>query len=305
MTLIEPSVVYKSAHHGTAASELWREHHKQFFAFIHTKLPMAAEIIEVGGAAGDLAGLLKDHVVSYTILDMEKHDDMLTGINFVQGNCETHCFSETQTLILSHVFEHLYKPLDFLKNLRDCKVQSVFLANPVMQVDSEVLPVDIEHTYFADDLDVEGMFAHSGYILREKNFFREHAFFMHFQFVGDFQFSRVLRPGRADILVASFEKRKRMLTGIDLVEASYVVPAGQFGQMVYYFTKSQNIIAFLDNDLNKQERRVYGTPYLAKSFECIREVKSPRVIIYVRHYASEIIAQLKSINPGVLITEVV
>ena len=302
MTLGDPSIIYNSAHHGTSASPLWKEHHQQFAEFVRDRIPPAAQVIEIGGAGGNLASLLRASVSTYTILDLEKHEDLLLdGVHFEQGNCETYKFLGTHTLILSHVFEHLYIPLDFLMNVRKCGVKYIFLANPVMQVGSEVLPIDIEHTYFADDLDVEDMFMRHGYVLQQKIFFRKHAFFMCYKLSESVSANRHLRPGRDALLVSAFNKRKDQLTEIDLTEPSYIVPAGQFGQLIYYYTKSINIIAYLDNDVNKQGRRVYGTPYFAQPFETIRHVNCPRVVIYVRHYAPEMVSQLRSINPGVRI----
>ena len=61
--------------------------------------------------------------VDYTTLDMFRNNELPTSVKFIKGNCETYCYSGFNTIILSHVFEHLYNPRKFIENIKNSRFQ--------------------------------------------------------------------------------------------------------------------------------------------------------------------------------------
>jgi len=167
-----------------------------------------------------------------------------------------------------------------------------------MRADSVILPVDIEHTYFADDIDVQNMFERNNYTLVQKKAFGDHSFFAQFKYGFTATPVNNLRPGRDDVIVKSFLNRKLNLENVKLEGDVFIAPAGQFGQIFYYYSKYDKILGYLDNDKNKQGQRVYGTPYYTYSFDHLKTVQKPQVVLYMRHYCNEIINQIMNINPA-------
>ena len=77
---------------------------------------------EIGGAYGRLAKLIINNInninVEYKILEFDiSNYPSVEHIEYISGNCETYDFKNVKTLIMSHVFEHLYEPRLFLKNI--------------------------------------------------------------------------------------------------------------------------------------------------------------------------------------------
>lgn len=298
MNLIDPLILYERPHSDSSQSALWRRHHSLFSEFISTSLTGKENIIEIGGSSGNLATLLQTKVTSYSIMDISKYEISASlKINYIQANCETCVFKPDDTLILSHVFEHLYRPFEFIKNCSQQKVRDIYISNPVMKTNGDFIPIDIEHTYFSDDIDVQNMFERGHYTLVSKFFFENHSYFFHFRYDPAAQPTEILRPERTDDIIKLFEMRQKMIEKLTLEGEVFIAPSGQFGQLFYYYTKYDKIICFLDNDKDKQGYRVYGTPHMTHPFEKLRNLESPRVIVFTRHYSDEIISQINDINP--------
>ena len=88
-------------------------------------------ILEIGSNKGELYNILSQHCdFEYTTLDMYQHEDLPKNIKFIQGNCETFNYNGYTTLILSHVFEHLYNPTKFIKNIKNYNVKNIFISIP-------------------------------------------------------------------------------------------------------------------------------------------------------------------------------
>ena len=57
----------------------------------------------------------------------------------------------------------------------------------------------------------------------------------------------------------------------------------------------------LDDDINKQNNRLYGTELMTYASEVIAEAKSPVIILQAGIYNKEITDKLKKINTGLKI----
>ena len=45
----------------------------------------------------------------------EENYPNIENIEYISGNCETYNYTGINTIIMSHVFEHLYNPKEFIK----------------------------------------------------------------------------------------------------------------------------------------------------------------------------------------------
>jgi predicted small secreted protein len=80
----------------------------------------------------------------------------------------------------------------------------------------------------------------------------------------------------------------------------YLFGAHIFSQYLLQFGLDSNkIVNILDNDSNKQEKRLYGTNLIVKSPEVLRDVEEATVILKAGMYNSEIKEQINKINPNV------
>ena len=109
------------------------KHYELLCDFIITnKMTDSYSFFEVGGSYGRLAKLIinyykdKDNNVNnytsfnYQILEFNiEYYPSIENVEYISGNCESYEFKNTKTLIMSHVFEHLYDPRLFLKKISE------------------------------------------------------------------------------------------------------------------------------------------------------------------------------------------
>lgn len=293
--LIDPVVLYANPHNNTGETPTWKEHHKEFKTFVLNTLPQS--ILEVGGT-GILYSLIRaeQHDMFYASLDICTPTHTLDGIRYLQGNCESYDFKGHSTVVMSHVFEHLYNPRSFIENLSKAGVENVVLSFPNMWAMLDEKNPNVlhnEHTYFIDRVYTEWMFANYGYVLGSYYEFKKHSVFFHFHLGVKPSISLFAQPDLPLKMKGIYEEERDRLTRIVVKENAFVAPAGLYGQLFHYFTKA-NILGFLDNDTAKQGRRVYGTPYYVFPFNAVKGLKRVTVYVWGGPYKRELIQQFSS-----------
>ena len=304
MNLVDPKFLYAANHNQTSHSKTWQDHHQALADFISAGLKeRCAEtvVFEVGGASGDLARKLAHTCRSYTILELAIPPIKTCDVPFVEGNSETFIFPRGCTVILSHVFEHLYNPAVFVENCAAHGVTEVFISFPSMDL-LDVVPIHIEHTYYADPDDIVALFSRFSYALAIAIDFRKHSHFYHF--VKKASIATIaprVDAARKDRILMQFQARKEKMSSLVIPENAFISPAGPYGQMLHYYAKCP-IQGFLDNDVTKQHQRVYGTPYYALPFSVLEGKGAVPVFLHAGPYSAELIAQIQSINAEAQIT---
>lgn len=304
MTLIDQAVLYADPHNITYNTPTWAQHHKSFADFIIEFLPkMQDSIIEVGGSSGILATLLLGEYTDYSILDFCKSSDMPTNINFIQGNCETYNFPKGATIIMSHLFEHLYNPKRFIKHAADAKVPNIIISVPNLEALLDRKPpaiVNQEHTYYYDKNDLEYMFSSYGYRLKQFSEFGKHSLFMMFSQEGGSCYDHLYKScgdSRGEKILQTFRDRDERFGSTTLDDNAIIVPAGMYGQVVYTHAKHAGSVAgFLDNDRSKQGRRLYGTNCEIFSFDKLLSIPNPKIYMNASFYAKELTEQILAIH---------
>ena len=64
---------------------------------------------------------------------------------------------------------------------------------------------------------------------------------------------------------------------------------------------TEKIICILDNDPKKENKKVYGTNFIVKNPEIIKNIDNVAVILKAATYQNEIETQLRELNPNVKI----
>lgn len=294
-TLVDPSVLYSSAHNNTMNTPTWMAHHQEFAEFVLRSHQGA--ILEIGGQ-GLLYTLMKKKgfTAPYTCLDLSEVTERHEDIKYIQGNGETYPFESGSTLLLSHVFEHFYQPRLFVENVCTSGVESVYISIPNMPALLEIASLNVisnEHTFYIDKPLIEWLFAQNGYILADYYEFRQHSLFFHFK-RGAITRSEV--PNRSSImdqLQARIQKDTAHLQNVLIQPNSFLIPAGALGQCIIYFNKPSSILGFLDNDLLKQGKRVYGTPYRVFGMDELLKHDGITIYILAGPYQKELIQQIE------------
>jgi hypothetical protein len=287
--LVDPSVLYTNEYTTVAFSPTWRRHHDVFADFVKTNM-CGRKVLEVGGNAGALLQRLPG--LDYSVLDMFRHNDLPTSVTFVQGNCESFDYTGHSTVILSHVFEHLYHPKEFVASVRRGGVQDVFLAIPNFETElgtAEINVLNTQHTFYCDAQHMKYVFAEHGYTM---NAYHSHecralpTHMMHFKYVGCQAIALPIlgvATKMAD-LHAAYARHIPVVTS----DTVYVSPAGATGQMLWYHMKQRGVTirGFLDNSVERCGKRLYGTDHVSRLPRSL--TSSSDVFVCPCKYASEI-----------------
>ena len=94
----------------------------------------------------------------------------------------------------------------------------------------------------------------------------------------------------------------KLIQDLEITEKSVICPSGIYGQKLYYFLKNkENIIGFIDNNPQRQAKKLYGTGQIVYSPKDIDYTKV-NVLLCNSTYNDEIIAGLKELCHTVKIT---
>ena len=116
--LIPLNVLYESNHDSGLIGGIWMKHHQKFAKFIQKQMPNS--VLEIGGAHGILSRecQIENHL-DWTIL--EPNPSPVEGVKatFIEGFFDDKFTFDGQidTVIHSHVFEHVYYPSEFISHI--------------------------------------------------------------------------------------------------------------------------------------------------------------------------------------------
>jgi hypothetical protein len=304
--LVDPSILYSSSYMISTFSPAWLAHNTHFTEFILQNTNNTS-FLEIGANKGGLYNIISSRKnIDYTVLDMYREPDLPSDVRFLEGNCETFDFTGITTVILSHVFEHLFCPNKFVKGLCKAKVKDIFISNPDFDflLESKYLnTVYSQHTYYCG-------FDHLIYLF-SLNKYRCESFYKYkgtvkslmFKFTYDpLVLPKALPYIDKSIFTDLYINRVKYIETLEIPKNIVICPSGIYGQYLYYFIKDkENILGFIDNDTQRQNNKLYGTGKTVFSPNDI-DFTSTHVLLCDSYYNNEIIAGLKALCPSVQIT---
>jgi SAM-dependent methyltransferase len=318
--LLPLDILYPESHGAGAVGPLWGKHHKAFAKFLHQSTP--SSILEVGGGHGILAmEYCQFNDVPWTILEPNPAPTDGCEARFIKGFFdEKFKYSDHFDIVVhSHVFEHIYKPDEFMSHLSGFMSpgKKLVFSLPNMQVMLErkyTNCINFEHTVFLTEPYVEYLLAKHGFKLLTKEYFMDdHSIF--YAAVRDEAVTPIPLPQ------GLYEKNKKLymdyITYHNELIADLNAKLHQTSQPVYLFgahvfaqyliqmgLETKTIINLLDNDPNKQSKRLYGTILTVQSPKVLKGVKNPIVILKAGVYNHEIKEDILShINADVVFWE--
>jgi hypothetical protein len=268
--LVDPTILYSDIYMNATFSPSWNEHHIAFSNFILTNTHETI-FLEVGANKGDLYKIMiKEKPIEFVTLDMYKHKDLPSEIKFIEGNCETFDFKGFNTIILSHVFEHLYSPLSFIKNIRNAGVSNVFISIPDFDLlikDMSLLTINSQHTFYCGFDYIIYMFSLYNYKCETSFIWSGNCKSSMFKFVLDIDTLPNEIPSTDIQLYKNIYLEKvNKIHNMEIPINSYIMPSGIYGQLYYYLIKDKHhIIGFLDNNSQRHGNNLYGTDKIVYS----------------------------------------
>ena len=314
--LLPLEVLYPAAHGAGAVGALWERHHRAFAHYISQYAPSA--VLEVGGASGILAREYQQlDDIEWTIVEPNPAPVAGCTARFIKGFFDNEFLFDgsVDTVVHSHLIEHIYVPAQFMRHLSlfITEGQRLIFSLPNLQVWMErcfTNCINFEHTMFLTEPYVEFLLAKYGFQLENKEYFLEdHSIF----YTAVRTKEKLFQPLFDDLYgknkqayldyVAYYEKlitelNRQLATGSKPV---YLFGAHIFSQSLIGFgLDTTRIVSLLDNDSQKQGKRLYGTTLMVQSPSVLRDVEKPCVILKAGVYNKEIMEDiLSNINSNV------
>lgn len=309
--LLPLDVVYENSHGSGSIGILWHKHHKAFAEFIERYDPKS--VFEIGGSHGILSkNYHSKKDIPWTLID--PNPELVDGCKAesIKGYFdENFVFSgEFDTVVHSHVFEHIYNPQSFIENISNfLKVgDRMIFSIPNLKVCLQrkyTNCLNFEHTMYLSEEYVEYFLAKYGFkILDREYFLDDHSIF--YSTIKD-------TPGSTILSDDLYGTNKQIFQNyidfhLDLVyninqhmvdDGDYFLfgASNQSQYLINFGLNDSKISCILDNDTLKQGKRLYGTDKYVKSPSILKDLKSPKVIVRAGPYTNEVVQQLKQINP--------
>jgi len=301
--LIDPNILYSDVYTLSVFSQSWADHFNKFGQFILENTNETL-LLEIGANKGDLYKIIsKSRDIEYVTLDMFKSKDLPEEIKFIEGNCETYTFNGYKTIILSHVFEHLYYPMEFIKNIKCGNVEEVFISIPnfdLLLKEGSLNLINSQHTFYCGLDYIIYMFSLFNYKCEKYIFYEGAVKSVMFKFVIVNSIKKINLPTTEISLYNNIYKNKIYeIKNIEVPKNSYIFPSGIYGQFYYYLlSNKENIIGFLDNNKNRFNNKLFGTSKLVFDPETI-DYENSTILICECSYKEEIVNKLKNLYPNI------
>ena len=304
--LLPLEVLYPESHGAGGVGGMWADHHSQFAKFIQKQAPHS--VLEIGGSHGILSReYKKENSIDWTILEPNPLPAKGVDATFIMDFFDDK-FSfdgEIDTIIHSHVFEHVYYPNEFINHISNFleEGQKLIFSLPNME---EMLKrkytncINFEHTVFITEPYVDHLLSKHGFKQVAKEYFKDdHSIF--YAYVKDSNINTIELPKglyehnkKLYLDYVDYHKQliKDLNAKIDNINENqpiYLFGAHVFAQYLIEFGLNTNrIICLLDNDINKQGKRLYGTNMMVESPKILADVDNPIVILKAGVYNQEV-----------------
>lgn len=308
--------------HSRSIGTTWQNHHKTFAKFISEYYPQC--VFEIGGGAGYLEKYYnneRDQAIKWTIL--EPNPDPVEGC---QADYEIGFFDENykirtpfDTIVFSHLLEHIYNPAAFIHNLAKIMTseQRLIFSVPNMQAmlqNMQTNTLNFEHTFYLGEPYVDYLLSLNGYEVIKKEYYQEHSIFYSCIKKEGTEISKMannlysVNKAMFDRFVNNYERFvESVMKKIELHQSGkiYLFGAHLFSQFLIAFGIDENEIeAILDNDVQKQGKRLQGCGLFCESPQVLAKEDKPIVILRTGTYQEEIKKDiLENINQDTIFWE--
>ena len=304
--LLPLEILYPEEHGAGVIGNMWMEHHQQFAKFIQEQSPKS--VLEIGGGHGILSRECKrENTIDWTILEPNPLPAEGVDATYIKGFFDDKFAfdGEIDTIIHSHVFEHVYYPNEFINHISNFleEGQKLIFSLPNME---EMLKrkytncINFEHTVFITEPYVDHLLSKHGFKQVAKQYFKDdHSIF--YAYVKDSSIETIELPGglykhNKKLYLDYVDYHKKLIIDlnekiekVDVDQSIYLFGAHVFAQYLIEFgLDTSHIVCLLDNDINKQGKRLYGTDMMVESPKVLADVNNPIVILKAGVYNNEI-----------------
>jgi 2-polyprenyl-3-methyl-5-hydroxy-6-metoxy-1,4-benzoquinol methylase len=306
--LIPLDVLYAESHGAGSVGRAWQMHHDSFAQFINQYSPQS--VLEIGGGHGILSKSFHSLSESdWVIVEPNPTPESGVKAKYIEGFFDEHFSYEKKVdaIVHSHVFEHIYFPQIFIEHIssfaQDGDMHIFSVPNMMAMLERHYTNcINFEHTLFLTEPYIEYLLAKTGFrIIKKQHFMEDHSLF--YSTVKDSSVQPIQLSGKLYALNRNVYN-EFVKVHLDVIQGTnsrikkcskpvYLFGAHIFAQYLIGFGLDvEGISCILDNDPNKQGKRLYGCDLQVESPKILKDVNEPVIILKAGIYNEEIKADI-------------
>ena len=309
-------IIYQKSHNSGLVGSLWKQHHLEFAKFVKKFKPK--KILEIGGGHGILSKNCNSNHKNWTIIEPNPSPVNGCKAKFIKGYFSKNIIKNVKydTIVHSHVLEHVFYPKKFFKEISDSLEQSQKMIFSIPNLQEMIQrkytnAINFEHTLYLNEVILNFLFKLFSFKIIKKQYFKkDHSIFYAVEKIHKIKPAKIKNDyNKNRKLFKNFFKYydvlvKKINKDISIHKNKYIFLFGAhiFSQYLVSLGLNENrILYILDNDKKKQNQRLYGTNLSVKSPDILKNFKSPLVVLKAGVYNDEIKKQIKKINNSAII----
>ena len=304
--------LYFKPHGSGTIGKIWHNHHINFFKFLLNKFK--GKIVEIGGGHNSVSESISHLNVNnqYNLISFDPNGKKSFNKNHI---CIKNFFSrklikknyrEVNLVIHSHLFEHIYDPNKFLKDIYYSLSEGGYHIFSVPNLKLMIKKgfanaMNFEHPYFLEEEMIDFLLKKNGFQILEKKKYLNHSIFYKTKKI--VKKNKLLKNKYNNFkknkkIFINFYKRinqdvKKINNIIKNLEEVYLFGAHIFSQiLISNGLDSSKIVGILDNDSKKHNKYLYGSNIKVYSPKILKKKKLPMVILRAAQYNQEIKKQI-------------
>ncbi len=315
--LLPLEIIYPG-YHSEAVGQVWDEHHRVLSEFISKNIN-SKKILEMGGSNGKLVEITTKNLdVIWEIIEPNPDPSYIPSSKkikvdsaFIEDKIKN--LNNIENFVHSHVLEHLYNPIDVLKEISSKQKNGnrmIFSVPNLLHYlqNKYANSINFEHTYFLTDELVVCILNSLGYKIIDKYFFKDHSIF----YSAEKSFTQKPLNLRKELysdytslyleMINFFhleaEKINKEVSGFE--GSVFLFGAHIFSQFLLHNGLRENKFkGILDNSKFKQGKRLYGTSLNVFDPSIVKDAHKVMAVVKAGQYQSEVEEQLLELNSGI------
>lgn len=306
---IPEDILYQEAHYNNVGSG-WQEHHEAFARFIAKY--QVENIFELGGGTGllemEYSKYRENH---WTILEPVANKMQMCRAEYLEGFFDEHYVIDWNkgydAIVHSHVMEHFFRPDLAIEQMINGMSEGKFLFFSIpnlkeMYCRKYTNILNWEHTYYCAEPYISNWLSRNGMeILERVEYLEAHSVFYaarktdcHSRQTNLLKNMEPYYSENKEMLLTWAQFHRELVHELNQKMEKerrkiFLFGAHSFSQyLVAFGLNTQNIVCVLDNDTNKQGKRLHGGNFKVAAPDCLKGEMEPIVILRAGVHNSEI-----------------
>lgn len=313
--LLDLNILYQNNHNINVVGNTWKQHYIELANFINTIIKDKT-ILEISDPSGKIAKLSSGFKHWY-IIEPNPEINNLENVEFINGFFDESFYDvqNVDIIIHSHLLEHIHNPIPFFKKchelLNDDGLMIISVPDMEHILDKEYSPNNIlhfEHTFYLDSEILNWLANINGFKVIEIQKYNNHSIFYKLKK----ESIPLIKPIKLEInhkFKNNFKKHINNIKNINneltkFNDYDIYLFGGHVSSQFYLFNglDDTKIKSIIDNDLDKENYKLYGTNLYVNNVKIINNDKKCVVICsHIGVYYDEIVKQLTNLNENIII----